>query len=291
MINSFLTYLSTEKRYSTHTVKSYENDLAQFQEFISNSFDISLLKDANHHHIRDWVVSLTEKGISSRSINRKIATLKSFYKFLLAREYIDLNPADKLKPLKTEKELPAFVKEKEIENLFELVEYTNDFSGLRDKLLLEIFYATGCRLSEIITLRVSDVNFYEKTLKVLGKRNKERIIPINDTLITLMKMYDKQKKEAGLKSNHLLVTDSGKPLYPMFVNRKIKSYLTQVTTLSKKSPHVLRHTFATHLLNKGADLNAVKDLLGHSSLAATQVYTHNSIDKLKAAFDKAHPKA
>jgi len=291
MTEFFLKYLSSEKRYSKHTLEAYRKDLEQFSDYLITSFELDDLVRVSHHHLRGWLVHLTEFGISPRSINRKIATLKSFYKFLLAREYLEINPADKLKPLKTEKELPSFVMEIEIVKLLDQLEFTDDFSGIRDKLLLELFYATGCRLAEIIGLKEADVNFYEKTLKVLGKRNKERILPINETLILLIEEYNKLKEAEGMDGVYLVVTDSGEPLYPMFVYRKVKSYLSQVTTLSKRSPHVLRHTFATHLLNKGADLNAVKDLLGHTSLAATQVYTHNSIDKLKAAFDQAHPKA
>lgn len=291
MTETFLKYLSSEKRYSKHTTQAYRKDLDQLKTYLSNEFELEDPLQAKHIHLRGWVVDLTEQGISPRSINRKVATLKSFYKFLLSREYIELNPADKLKPLKTEKDLPSFVKETEIKALLDRVEFSDDFSGIRDKLLIELFYSTGCRLSELIGLKESDVNFYENTLLVLGKRNKERILPVGDTLIYLIKEYINFKEDVGMNSKFLMVTDSGKPLYPMFIYRKVKNYLSQVTTLSKKSPHVLRHTFATHLLNKGADLNAVKDLLGHTSLAATQVYTHNSIDKLKATFDQAHPKA
>jgi len=291
MTETFLKYLSSEKRYSKHTIVAYRKDLTQLTDYLVVEFELDQIELAKHVHLRGWIVNLTDQGISSLSINRKIATIKSFFKFLLAREYVEQNPADKLKPLKTEKDLPSFVKETEIKSLLDRLDFADDFSGLRDKLLLELLYATGCRLSELIGLKEADVNFYENTLRVLGKRNKERILPVADTLIDLIEEYKNLKEEAGMKSEYLMVTEKDLPLYPMFVYRKVKSYLSQVTTLSKKSPHVLRHTFATHLLNKGADLNAVKDLLGHTSLAATQVYTHNSIDKLKAAFDQAHPKA
>ncbi len=291
MTDAFLKYLATEKRYSHHTLKAYKKDLSQFQLFLSIEFEIDNPIDARHSHLRAWIMDLSEEAISSRSINRKLATLKSFYKFLLSREYIESNPADQIKPLKTQKELPSFLKESAIEKLLDEVEFSDDFPGLRDKLLLELLYATGIRLAELIGLKTRDVNFYEKAIKVLGKRNKERIIPVSDPLLLLVKKYVSEKEKEGMNSEFLLVTNSNEPVYPMFIYRKVKSYLTQVTTLNKKSPHTLRHTFATHLLNKGADLNAVKDLLGHSSLAATQVYTHNSIEKLKAAFDQAHPKA
>ena len=291
MIELFLKYLSFEKRYSSHTVTAYRKDLDQYISFLKAEFEIDNPADAKHTHIRGWIVELMDQGVSPKSVNRKIATLKSLYKYLLGREYLDSSPVAQIKPLKTEKELPSFVKEDEMITLLDQVEFTSDFQGCRDRLLLELFYATGIRLAELDGLKETDVNFYEKTIRVLGKRNKERIIPIGNSLIALVKEYINYKRIEGMNSAFLLLTDTGDPLYPMFVYRKVKKYLGQITTLSKKSPHVLRHTFATHLLNKGADLNAVKDLLGHTSLAATQVYTHNSIEKLKAAFDQAHPKA
>lgn len=291
MVETFLKYLSFEKRYSRHTIDAYRKDITQFSGFIATDFELSHLADVKHPHVRAWVVSLMDSGLSPKSVNRKIATLKSFYKFLLAREYIESNPTAQLKPLKTEKALPAFVKEEEIICLLDQIDFPDDFSGQRDRLLLELLYATGIRLAELQYLKEADVNFYEKTIRVLGKRNKERIIPVGNSLLSLIKYYQKLKQEIGITGSLLLCTDSGDALYPMFIYRKVKGYLSEVTTLSKRSPHVMRHTFATHLLNKGADLNAVKDLLGHTSLAATQVYTHNSIEKLKAAFDQAHPKA
>ena len=291
MVETFLKYFSFEKRYSKHTVEAYRKDLQQFSDFVATDFEIDDLEEVHHTHIRGFVVSLMDSGLSAKSVNRKIATLKSFYKFLLAREYVELNPTTRIKPLKTEKDLPSFVKEDEITNLLDRVEFASDFPGQRDRLLLELLYATGIRLAELQGLEEADVNFYEKTIRVLGKRNKERIIPIGNSLIHLIENYQNLKNELGMKGAKLLLTDSGDALYPMFIYRKVKKYLSAVTTLSKKSPHVMRHTFATHLLNKGADLNAVKDLLGHTSLAATQVYTHNSIEKLKTAFDQAHPKA
>ncbi len=291
MVETFLKYLSFEKRYSKHTVEAYRKDLLQFSDFLDTDFEISALEEARHSHIRGWVVSLMDNAIAPKSVNRKIATLKSFYKFLLGRAYIDSNPTSQIKPLKTEKDLPAFVKEDEITDLLDKVEFSSDFTGQRDRLLLELLYSTGIRLAELQGLKETDVNFYENTIRVLGKRNKERIIPIGNSLIQLISNYQNLKKDMGMAEAHLLLTDRGEPLYPMFIYRKVKKYLSAVTTLSKRSPHVMRHTFATHLLNKGADLNAVKDLLGHTSLAATQVYTHNSIEKLKAAFDQAHPKA
>ena len=291
MVETFLKYLSFEKRYSQHTVEAYRKDLQQFTAYLASDFEINDLLQVKHPQIRGWVVTLMDDGLSPKSVNRKLATLKSFYKFLLAREYLEVNPTNQIKPLKTQKDLPSFMKEEEITNLLDRVDFSADFSGQRDKLLLELLYSTGIRLAELQGLKETDVNVYEKTIRVLGKRNKERIIPVGNSLIQLIGNYKNLKKEMGMNEGRLLVTDAGEKLYPMFIYRKVKAYLSAVTTLSKKSPHVMRHTFATHLLNKGADLNAVKDLLGHTSLAATQVYTHNSIEKLKAAFDQAHPKA
>lgn len=293
MIESFLRYLQFEKRYSTHTTEAYQRDLSQFAAFLSETFEISRFDETEHIHLRGWVVSQIEGGVSPRTVNRKIATLKSFYKFLQAREHLTKNPATRLKPLKTEKKLPAFVRESEIDFLLDQIEFAQDFEGVRDKLLLELLYGTGIRLAELIGLKDQDVNGYQENIKVLGKRNKERVIPIGKNLVQLIKDYKEKRQLEDFEemNQFLLVTSTGQQLYPMLVYRLVNKYLTLVTTLSKKSPHVLRHTFATHLLNKGADLNAVKDLLGHTSLAATQVYTHNSMEKLKSVFDQAHPKA
>jgi len=236
---------------------------------------------------------LSENGISERSINRKIATLKSYYKFLRKIEIIDQNPADRIKTLKTPKKLPSYIQEEPMLNLLDKIEFTDDFSGTRDRLVIELLYGTGIRLSELIGLSIHSINIHAKTLKVKGKGNKERIIPINSTLLERTIDYLAKKKDlnSGNATDSFIVTDNNNQAYPMFIFRIVKRYLSHVTTNDKKSPHTLRHTFATHLLNKGADLNALKELLGHTSLAATQVYTHNSIDKLKNIFEKAHPKA
>ncbi|REE01655.1 tyrosine-type recombinase/integrase [Marinoscillum furvescens] len=291
MIDPFLRYLQAEKRYSKHTLIAYEKDLDQFSEYLKVTFEIVKSEEATHAHLRGWVVELMEAENSPRTINRKIATLKSYYKFLLSRGYIAKNPASRLKPLKTDKKLPTFVRESEITTLLDQVEFTQDFHGLRDRLIIEMLYATGMRLSELIHLKDLDINSFQGTVKVLGKRNKERVIPIGKFLVKLIQDYQRARNELFGKCDFLLVTDKGVKLYPMVVYKTVQKYLSLVTTASKKSPHVLRHTFATHLLNKGADLNAVKDLLGHSSLSATQVYTHNSMEKLKSVFDQAHPKA
>lgn len=293
MIDSFLRYVSFEKRYSAHTVTSYETDITQFQEFLNLNFDQIKIQDADHLMIRSWIIFLSEQELKPRSINRKIASLKSFYKFLLKREHISQNPTLKLRPLKSEKKLPSFVKEAEMEQLLDHFKFEEGFVGLRDKLVIELLYSTGIRLSELINLKPSDINFYDKSIKVLGKRNKERVIPISGFIVKLIEEYIVSASDHfGAKNeSFLMLTDRGAKTYPVFIYRLIKKHLSQITYAEKKSPHVLRHTFATHLLNKGADLNAVKDLLGHTSLAATQVYTHNSLDKLKKVFDQAHPKA
>ena len=293
MIKSFLSYLEHERRYSPHTIKSYENDLVQFDRFLTG-FDASTsLKGISYPHIRAWIVELVEDNISARSINRKIASLRAFYKFLLVREEISENPTLKLKPLKTDKKLPHFIGEGDMIKLLDQIPFPDGFVGVRDKLVFEMLYGTGIRLSELINLKVEDINFYEQTVKVLGKRNKERLIPIPQSIIDRIREYltlrDEHFNEIFCKL--LVLSDKGKKSYPMMIYRIVNHYLDLVTTSDKKSPHVLRHTFATHLLDKGADLNAVKELLGHANLAATQVYTHNSMEKLKRTFDQAHPKA
>jgi integrase/recombinase XerC len=243
--------------------------------------------------IRDWLVSLVEENNNPRSINRKIASLRSFYKFMLRRELINHDPTLKIRVLKSSKNIPQFVKEVDIIRILETHDYGEDFDGIRDKLLLEILYGTGIRLSELINIKEKDINYFDESLKVLGKRNKERIVPISKELITIISEYNiqKRKKFKGNEIEYLIVTNNGSKCYPMMVYRTVKKYLDIFTSIDKRSPHVLRHTFATHLLNKGAEINAVKDLLGHTSLAATQVYTHNSLEKLKKVFDQAHPKA
>lgn len=289
MIKPFLKYLLNEKRYSSHTVDSYEIDLLQFQSFLEEY--LILPEQANTKILRAWVVSLIENNISPRSVNRKIASLRTYYKFLLKRELIESNPALNVKPLKTAKPLPQFVQKSEMSNILDHSVFSNDFEGIRDRVILELLYGTGIRRAELIGLKESDFDSFSGTIKVLGKRNKERIIPIPKSNVELLKSYIFNKDKEGFDSPFLLVTNQGKQSYPMMINRIVKKYLGYISNIDKKSPHVLRHTFATHMLDNGADLNAVKDLLGHASLAATQVYTHNSLDKLKSIFDQAHPKA
>jgi len=283
LVDFFLSYLQNERRLSPHTVSGYRTDLLQLADFLSGKSPES----AHADDLRAWIVSLSESDLENTSINRKIASLRAFYKFLVRRKKISNDPTGLLKSLKTPKRLPVFLEEKNTVNLFEAIEYEPGFTGVRDKLILELLYGTGIRLSELIGIKETDVD--HNRIKVLGKRAKYRIIPLHETLVQLIEQYRGLKKEHA--SDYLLVTDKGQALYPVFVQRKVKHYIRQVSTLQKKSPHVLRHTFATHLLNRGADLNAIKELLGHANLSATQIYTHNSISQLKEVFKKAHPKA
>lgn len=293
MVDSFLKYISFEKRYSKHTVSSYQNDLEQFHSFIQDKFQTENLSEATQLMIRSWVLSLMDANISARSVNRKIASLRSYFKFLLKRELIQKDPTSKIRSLKVSKELPSFADEQEFSTFLDNILFPESFEGRRDQVILEMLYGTGIRLAELLGLKVSDFNQGQSTIKVLGKRNKERVIPISKALGELVRIYIDEKNHAFShdQNSYLIVNKDGGQAYSMLIYRTVKKYLSQVSSIDKKSPHALRHTFATHLLNKGADLNAVKDLLGHSSLAATQVYTHNSLEKLKSVFDQAHPKA
>jgi integrase/recombinase XerC len=293
MVTFFLQHIKFEKRLSHHTVTAYENDLKQFSAFLLFQYELEKPEKADFQMIRSWIVALVEEQIENRSINRKIATLRTFYNFLLRHKAIITDPMLKIKALKTDKTLPKYVEEKPMENLLDGMEFSDDFSGLRDKLVIELLYGTGMRLSELIGLKISDLNLYNYILTVLGKRNKHRLIPVNRTLVEVIKKYLALRTDIidDTTNTYLILTDNGTQAYPMFIQRLVKKYLSLVTSLEQRSPHILRHTFATHLLNRGADLNAIKDLLGHSSLAATQVYTHNSIEKLKKVYQQAHPKA
>lgn len=295
MIDSFIKFLTYEKRSSQHTITSYSNDLVQFHAFLKHHAPQLPIANASHLDIRAWVVHLANRKVKPRSINRKISTLRSFYKFLQHRKHIRANPTHKVKALKAHQPLPHFVQKNEVFTLLEDCPFGQGFSGLRDWLIVEILYGTGIRLSEMIHLETANVNLDKKTIKVEGKRQKERIAPCHEPLVKLMKNYLGQKtaffKGDKTVNHYLLVTDKGDTCYPMMVYRTVRKYLDEYSHADKRSPHVLRHTCATHLLDNGADLNAIKDLLGHASLAATQVYTHNSMERLKSVFDQAHPKA
>lgn len=297
MVSYFLQHIQFEKRLSHHTVTAYESDMKQFSLYLEFQYELKEPEKADSQMIRSWIASMAEEKMDNRSINRKIATLRSYYNFLLRRKAIAADPMLKVKALKTDRSLPKYVEEKPMQTMLDDVEFASDFTGLRDKLVLELLYGTGMRLAELIGLKIGDINLYNNTLTVLGKRNKHRVIPINKSLVEAINIYLKCREEVLIenpdnKDNHyLILTDNGTQAYPMFIQRLVKRYLSLVTSLEQRSPHVLRHTFATHLLNHGADLNAIKDLLGHTSLAATQVYTHNTIEKLKKVFQQAHPKA
>ncbi|MDB4061126.1 tyrosine-type recombinase/integrase [Vicingaceae bacterium] len=289
LIKEFLNHLQKNRRYSLHTIKAYESDLAQLQNYLNTQYEIEA-SQANSSSLRSWVIHLLEKGTQNKSVNRKISTLKSYYKFLLKEGQISSNPTDKLISPKVASPLPHFVREVEMNSLLDEFQFEESFKGIRDKMILELLYSSGIRLSELINLQLSDLNLSESQIKVLGKRNKERIIPLHRMLLNSIKIYLIEREKVVIDSN-LLLMDSGKKMYAKFVYRKVNYYLGQVTTSSKKSPHVLRHTFATHMLNNGAELNTIKEILGHANLSATQVYTHNTIEKLKNIYKQAHPRA
>jgi len=287
MFDKFISYLQFEKRYSNHTILAYQQDLDSFKEFAELE-KITEFSDLSSSFIRSWIVYLIEGGMKNKSVNRKLASLRTFYKWLRKEGVVDHSPMTKVIGPKSEKHLPVFAKESELSlpNMEHL--FTEDFSGQRDALMLELFYQTGMRLSELIGLKIYDVQGNQ--VKVLGKRNKERIIPISDGLVKQIELYVIARKDVAQNNDSLLVLNSGNKLYPTFAYRKINYYLGEVTSLDKKSPHILRHTFATHMLNRGTGLETLKDLLGHANLAATQVYTHNSFAQLNSIYSQAHPR-
>lgn len=291
MKDSFIKYLRQEKRVSSHTIISYEADIKQFQSFFNEYSSNPKIETADRRAIRSWIVELSLKNLSSKSINRKIATLKSFFKFLIKREIVTVNPTANINSLKTDQKIPNFIKEKDINYLFDNLKVEDNFEGKRDMLILELLYGTGIRISELINLKTQNINLTKKEIKVLGKRNKERIIPIHDQILNQLNKFIKKKKDIKSVNEYLLCTKKGDQLYPMLIYRIVKKHLSSLINSKKYNPHLLRHTFATHILNKGGDLNSIKDLLGHESLAATQIYTHNSIEKLKETYRTSHPRA
>lgn len=290
-IETFLDYLKYEKRYSRHTLISYQNDLEQFFSYLISQFDAPAINQITPMFVRSWLAEMKEDEISSKTINRKISSLKSFFKYQMKLGQLEQTPMTTVTAPKLNKRLPVFVEQKDMGTLFEHVAFPEGWKGRTERLVLLLFYGTGMRLSELINLKESQVDPANVQIKVLGKGNKERIIPVSKELLADINQYiiEKPVRLDGIKT--LFVNEKGKPLQPRSVYTFVKKYLSLVTTIQKKSPHILRHSFATHLMNNGADLNAVKELLGHSSLAATQVYTHNTIEKLKEVFKKAHPKA
>ena len=289
---SFRDYLQKEKNYSLHTVTAYYNDLSDFELFLKEGFDQDKLEDANYSQIRSWIVSLVDAGISNASVNRKISSLKSFYKFLLKIKQIEVSPLLKHKALKTPKKLQIPFSEKELDNVLNHIVYPEGFEGIRDKLIIDLFYTTGVRRTELINLKASNVDLSKATLKVLGKRNKERILPLLPIIQDQFKLYlsERTRLENVKDKEFFFLTLKGVKLNDSLVYRLINMYFSNVSEKVKKSPHILRHTFATHLLNNGADLNSVKELLGHSSLASTQIYTHSSLAELKKVYGDAHPR-
>ena len=289
-LKSFFDYLEIEKKYSSNTIEAYRNDLNVFAGFLIDEFEVNNINNTSYSYIRSWIVDLVNKGISNRSINRKITSLNSYFKFLLKIDLINENPLTNHKALKTQKKIQLPFSENEMVNVLDLNNYEDNFTGVRDRLIIDLFYTTGIRRIELIQLMISDLNINNKHIKVLGKRNKERIIPLIDSTINILNKYLSYRD--ALKSNEpfLFITSKGKPVYEKLIYRIINKYFDTISTKVKKSPHIIRHSFATHLLNNGADLNSVKDLLGHSSLAATQVYTNRSIDEIKKVFAKSHPR-
>jgi len=294
MTERFLDYITYEKRYSSHTVHAYKADLDQFSTFLEKQFQLKDLNRVNHQMIRSWTVDLMDRGYTARTVNRKITTLKSFYRFLVKEGMISENPTNKVISPKASSRLPVFVETESMDQLFTGVDFGEGYEASRDRLILEMLYATGMRLSELINLEEEDIYTEKLVMKVTGKRNKERMIPFTGYLAGLIRDYLAEKQKtfpAPQPESYLFLTGKGKKLYPKMVYHMVHHYLDQVTTISKRSPHVIRHTFATHMLNNGADLNAIKEILGHASLAATQVYTHNTIEKLKSIYKSAHPRA
>lgn len=292
-LQQFFNFLEYEKRYSKHTIISYKNDISQFAIFLQHTFDTDLL-NANHQMVRSWVISFVEANLAPTSVSRKLSALKSLYNFLIKESLLAINPAIAVKSPKKIKKLPSFIDENKIITLLDSDSvFETDFTGTRNKLIVELLFGTGIRLSELVNIKLTDFSTNEQLLKVLGKRNKERIIPLNKSLCVLMDYYQEQKKICIFKTDspYLIITDKGAKVYAKLIYRVVHKYLSVISTQQKKSPHVLRHSFATALLNKGADINAIKELLGHANLSATQIYTHNTVERLKTIYKQAHPKA
>ncbi len=290
-LEDFLSYIQHEKRYSIHTIEAYRRDLELFSEYLSAEFECEMLVDSSHSMIRSWVMSSLEEELAITSVQRRISTLRSFFKYAYRRGWIDANPTTKIIAPKKEKLLPSFVKETEMRKLLEEITFEEEFQGERDKMILELLYQTGMRVSELVGLTHKDIDYKLSHVKVLGKRNKERLIPISEKLSNQLRVYDLKKTDTfEHETPNLIVNNHGEKASRKFVYTKVKYYLSQVSSLKTKSPHVLRHTFATHMLINGADINAIKEILGHASLAATQVYAHNDLEHLKQIHSMAHPR-
>jgi integrase/recombinase XerC len=290
----FFAYLRHERRFSPHTLKSYEVDLGQFSAYLRTTYELENPAEATHHLIRSWLISLVQKNLDPRSVARKVACLRTYYRFLLREGTLQVNPMQKVVAPKVAKKVPEFIPEDALARLLDGTAFEDTFEGWRDRAILELLYGAGMRRAELVGLRHQDLNLYQRTVRILGKGNKERIVPLPQGILTNVERYIELKRAAGVDVSPtapLLVTDKMEALYPEFVYRAVRRYLRLTTTAPAAHPHALRHSLATHLLNRGADLNAIKEILGHASLAATQVYTHAGIERLKSVFDKAHPKA
>lgn len=291
----FIEYIEKEKRFSAHTVLAYSKDLQQFQYHITENLEIPSIQEVDHHDIRSWIVSILEdEKLQATSVNRKISCLRSFFKYMIRKEIISRDPMGKITSLKTKKRLPLFLEQSQMDNLLDRIDFGEGFVGYRDKLIIELLYNTGMRRAELTGLKSTDLNKGNQEIKVLGKRNKERIIPLSQQMMACVSEYLEMKSNefpTAANSEFLVVNDAGERMTDGFVYRKVNKYLRLVTTIDKKSPHILRHTFATHMLNNGADLNAIKEILGHANLSATQIYTHNTIEKLTQVYKQAHPRA
>ena len=290
-IQDFIQYISLEKHYSNHTVTAYENDLNTFSRFLIEQFEITNMADVNRDMVRSWIIKLIEEGNANLTINRKLSTLKSFYNFLIKSGTVKTNPVKNINSLKIPSSLPHFLTKEKMNRYYDSKADISDFNTLRDFLVVDLLYTSGMRLSELINLKIDDINLNENTLKVTGKRNKERIIPFSNREKEYIIRYEEMKRTTFAAENpFLVVTNKGKKAYPKFIYRLVENNLSGLTS-SKRSPHILRHTFATHMLNEGADLNTIKEILGHANLSATQVYTHNTIEQLKSIYNQAHPRA
>lgn len=291
VLSDFLSYLQKIKKLSNHTIISYQNDLEQFSLFLKDECGIKDITKANHQHARGFIAKLIDEKNSPKTANRKLSSIKAFFKYCLQQEIIKVNTISKVQGPKTPKKLPVFVEEADMDKLLKDLKFDDSYKGMQSKLILDLLYQTGIRRSELTGLKTEDFNVYNSEIKVLGKRNKERLIPVNIELKRNLETFVAVKRDKGLTSRFMFVSEKNIPITASQVYTIVKKYLSLVTTLHKKSPHVLRHTFATHLLNNGADINAVKELLGHANLAATQIYTHNTIEKLKKAYTQAHPRS
>ncbi len=289
----FLDYLRQVKRYSSHTLLAYRADFTQFTDFLNDQYGVDDLEQANASMVRTWFAGLMDEGLAKSTFNRKRSALRSLFKFLIANDVIESNPMDHLAAVKKDKRLPVYVEEDKLDTLLNPNDFENNFQGMRDLLMLEMLYTTGMRLSELINLKHNEIDSSRKQVSITGKGNKQRSVPLLDSLFYTYNRYcdEKNRVYGANASPFVFVTDKGNQLYPGFVHRRVCNYLGRVTTKTRKSPHVMRHSFATHMLNRGADLNAIKELLGHANLSATQVYTHNTIEKIKQVYKQAHPKA